>query len=633
MKTDPTNPAESAGSAPGNDATQGVDSLGKVLRRNLSAQRLALLFGRGRETLQKRGWQALGREVSFRLRLATHKEIWRYRADIPLRRELRAQQAQKPDNAPLVSVVCPLYNTPDAYLRKMMDSVLDQSYDNLELVLADASGPVWSSVGATAKKYAAADERVKYLRLPENGGIAQNTNAALEAAQGEWIVLLDHDDVLQENALYEVMTAAAQAEADLVYSDEAVLDASLKKLSEFHFKGDYGPDTLRGCNYITHLCAFSKKLLDAAGGGEDSAFDGAQDYDLILRLAEQAKKVLHIPKVLYLWRGHSASTASGIAQKPGAIDAGRRALQAHLQRVGLDGTAEAQKRHPGAYRVRYEVEGEPRVSVLIPNSDHSDDLARCLLSLRKKSGWDNLEVLVVDNNSTDPATQDFYSEAKSVYNALQVLYWEGEFNYSAINNFAARSATGEHLLLLNNDVELLSEGFVREMLSYSQRPDVGAVGAMLYYPDDTVQHAGLIVGIGGTAGVSHKGHQRGDGGDMFRLCTTQNVSAVTGAALMVKRSLYEEVGGLDEEAFAVAFNDVDFCLRLREKGLWNVFTPFARAYHFESKSRGYDTEGEKKQRFDREAAAFREKWAGVLETGDPFYNPHFTLEYENFGYR
>ncbi|MGD9559412.1 MAG: glycosyltransferase family 2 protein [Oscillospiraceae bacterium] len=614
-------------------AATGRDSLGKAVRRNLAPGKAAGLLRRGAATLKNEGWQALWREVAFRFNLALHRETWRHRADMPLRKTLRAQRKARFEHTPLVSVLVPLYNTPPAYLRQMIESVLAQSYAYFELVLADGSDAAHAEVGQLARRFAEKDARVRYVRLEKNAGIAGNTNAALQHSTGAWLLLLDHDDVLQPNALFEVVCAANATGAELIYSDEVVLDASLKHLCEFHFKGGYAPDTLRGCNVITHLCAFSRALLVRAGGGERAQYNGAQDYELILRLSEQARGIHHIPKVLYIWRSHGGSTAEDIAQKPEAIEAGAAALAAHLERVSLAGTVQPLGDHPGAYRVHYPVLGEPLVTVLIPNSDHSEDLARCLSSLYARGGWPLMEVLVIDNNSSDMATAAFYKEATKKYPGLRVLDWPGPFNFSAINNFGVEYALGDHLLLLNNDVEVLSDGFVAELLSYSQRHDVGAVGPMLYYPDNTVQHAGLILGIGQTAGVSHKGHARGDGGDMFRLCTTQNVSAVTGAALMVKRPLYEALGGLDDAHFAVAFNDVDFCLRLRQEGLWNVFTPFAQAIHYESKSRGYDTEGPRRERFEREAAVFREKYAAELAAGDPFYNPHFTLEHENFGYR
>ncbi|MDL2325196.1 glycosyltransferase family 2 protein [Ruminococcaceae bacterium OttesenSCG-928-A16] len=617
----------------GNDPTSGVDSLGKAVRRNLSPKRVAGLVKRGFGTLQQKGPEAALREFTFRYRLATHGQVWQYRADIPLKKELRAQRKAQFPQMPLISVVVPLYNTPLNYLTQMINSVRRQSYQNWQLILVDGSDKDHAEVGSTIAGYALKEPRIDCTRLYRNSGIADNTNIGLAEASGEWIILLDHDDILQPNALYEVVRAINDTGADLVYSDEIVLDSTLKNLGEYHFKPDYGPDTLRGCNYITHLCAFSCALLKKAGGGESNAYNGAQDYDLFLRMTEQAENVCHIPKVLYFWRRHENSTAKDIFQKPYAIEAGAQALRAHLLRQGLVGEVTSQTQHPGAYKIQYEVTGSPLVSVLIPSKDHVEDLQRCLASLYTKGGWQNIEVLVVDNNSTEEATQQYYAKAESMYPNLRVLHYPGAFNFAAICNFGAQHAKGQHLLLLNNDIEILSDGFITEMLSYSQRADVGAVGAKLYYPDDTIQHAGLFIGIGGTAGVNHKGHKRGDGGDMFRLCTTQNISAVTGAVLMVKTELYNAVQGMDEINFAVAFNDVDFCLRLQERGLWNVFTPFAEATHFESKSRGYDIEGPAKERFDREKAAFQLRYATLLQQGDPFYNPHFTLKHENYGYR
>ena len=479
------------------------------------------------------------------------------------------------------------------------------------------------------------DKRVRYVRLAKNEGIAANTNVGLAEAEGEWITLLDHDDALSPNALYEVAKAACESGAELIYSDEVVLDSAMKRLAEYHFKPGYSPDTLRGCNYITHLCAFTAQLLRRAGGKEDAQFDGAQDYDLILRLCEAAKGVHHIPKVLYYWRGHAQSTAGDISAKPYALKAGAAAVAAHLQRLGLAGEVSCIPGCPGAYRTRYAVTGEPRVSVLIPNKDHAEDLRRCLASIYKYGGWRNLEVIVIENNSTERTTFALYKAARASLPGLRVVQYQGPFNFSAINNTAARYATGQHLLLLNNDVEFTSPDSIREMLSYSQRPDVGAVGAKLLYPDGTVQHAGVIIGLGGSAGHSHKGHPANSAGDMYRLATAQNFSAVTGACLMVKKSLYDALGGLDETNFAVAYNDVDFCLRLRAQGYVNVMTPFAAGTHYESKSRGPDTAGgERQARYEAERARFCTKYAPMLqEGGDPYYNPHFTLLYENYGYK
>ena len=606
------------------------DSVGGMARRLLNPAHLRELAGRSVKTLREQGAEQLWRDVKFRVGLAMHHDDWRHRADIPLRRELKAQRAAHLQG-PKISIIVPLYNTPAKLFDEMLQSVVRQTYTNWELVLVDASD---------------ADKRLE-RRLPkavpgtivyepiENGGIALNTTRGFALAHGEYITLLDHDDVLTPNALYEAVKAVNEQGADFVYSDEIVLDSTLKKLGEYHFKPDFSPDTLRGCNYITHLAVFSRALLAAAGGGERAEFDGAQDFDLILRLTERAQKVAHVPKVLYWWRGHGGSTASGMQAKPYALAAGAAAVEAQLLRLGMPGRVEPIPGSPGAYRTRYDVTRPGRVTVLIPNKDHSEDLARCLESLYRNAGWDDLEVLVLENNSTQAETFACYRRAQQQYPNCRVLTYKGGFNFSAINNFGARHATGAHLLLLNNDIQVETPGFVRELLSYSQRPDVGAVGAKLFYPDGTIQHAGVFIGLGGSAGHSHKGHPRDSGGDMYRLATTQNMCAVTGACLMVKKELYDRFGGLDEENFAVAYNDVDFCLRLWQSGLLNVMTPFAAAVHHESKSRGDDTRagGEKQARYEREKARFCARYAGLMQQGDPYYNPHFTLLYENYGYK
>ncbi len=616
------------------DPTKGPDSMGKALRRNLSFARLRHMMDRAVKTAKQDGLQQLWREYLYRYRLSTGGDFWFYHADLPLAKETRAQKKAIFPEMPVFSIVVPLYNTPLRYLEELLQSVRKQSYIHWELILVDGSDDaLMERRKAMILRISEKDVRVRHTRLFQNNGIAGNTNLGLAESGGDFIILLDHDDALAPGALYEVCKAYNETKADLIYSDEAVLSGDLKHLHAFHFKPDFGPDTLCGCNYITHLCAFSSRLLESIGGSEREGFDGAQDYDLILRLSEKATKIHHIPKILYYWRRHENSTAKDILQKPDAIEAGRRALQEHLERQSLDGTVSVQKNYPGSYRVHYEVWGRPLISVLIPNADHIEDLHRCIESLYKKAGWTRFEVLVLDNNSRDAATESYYVEAEARHGTLRVLRYKGDFNFSAICNFGVARCVGDHILLLNNDTEIISDGFLREMVSYSQRPDVGAVGSLLYYPDDCVQHAGLFIGIGGTAGVNHKTHKRGSGGSMYRICTTQNMSAVTGASLMIKRNLYEKIGGFDEENFAVAFNDVDFCLRLQEAGYWNVFTPFAEAYHYESKSRGYDNEGPSAKRYRSEAHRFKQKYAALLQAGDPFYNPHLTLKFENYGLR
>ena len=605
------------------------DSVGGMARRLLDPAHLRDLARRSAATLREQGAEQLWRDVTFRVGLAFHHDGWRHRADIPLRRTLKAQRAAHLQG-PCVSIVVPVYNTPLPFFKQMVQSVRRQTYTNWQLVLVDASDAAHPAPGALAQKLAAQDGRILYQKI-ENGGIAANTTAGFAAATGAYLALLDHDDVLYPNALFACVQTIQTTGADFVYSDEIVLSADLKQLGGYHFKPDFAPDYLRGVNFITHLAVFSRPLLDAAGAYESREYDGAQDHDLFLRLTEKARKIEHIKQVLYIWRGHAGSTAAGMEAKPYAVEAGVRAIDAQLARLGLPGKAMPVPGAPGAFQVRYELTGRPLVSVLIPNKDHTADLDRCLTSLYQNAGYDNFEVLVIENNSTDPATEAYYQTLPGRFARCRVVRYQGPFNFSAINNFGAQFAKGEHLLLLNNDIEILSGDFLRELLSYSQRPDVGAVGAKLYYPDDTIQHAGVLMGINGSAGHSHKSYPRTAVGDLYRLVTTQNYMAVTGACLMTKASLYHAAGGLDEEQFAVAYNDVDYCLKLWGQGLHNVYTPRAEAYHYESKSRGLDTLSENAQRYEREKANFYAKYKQYIDNYDPYYNPHFNNLFENFG--
>ncbi len=603
------------------------DTFAKAARRNLSPRRALSLLGRGARSLYAEGAEATARKIGFRLALLRKGEIWPYKSDLPTRRQWKAQRKTIFEKMPIISIAVPLFNTNPRFLREMIESCLNQSYQNWELCLADASED--DKVGRQVQRYK--DPRIRYQKLTQNGGIAANTTAALQMSGGQYIGLLDHDDTLRSGTLFEVVKAVNKTGADFIYSDEIVLDETLQKLKGFHFKPDFSPDYLRGCNYITHFSVFSRVLAEKAGFYEDPAMDGAQDHDLILRLTEQAQVVAHIPKVLYTWRAHAASTAGDAgAAKPYAVAAGQRAVQAQLHRLGLKGEVQPLA-GPGSYRVRYATEGAPLVSVIIPNKDHAADLQKCLESLVSKAGHAPMECIVVENASQQPETFAYYEAAQKHYPWLRVVRFasQGPFNFAAVCNAGAKESKGEHLLFLNNDIALESGDFIREMLMFSQRQDVGAVGAKLLYPDGTIQHGGVFVGLGGSAGHSHKGHPGTSQGDMYRLAIAQNVSAVTGACLMVKKALFEKLGGFDAEIFGVAFNDVDFCLRLRALGLWNVFTPFAVATHAESKTRGYES-GESAARFEREKAAFRQKYAALLAAGDPFYNPHLTLEFENY---
>ena len=589
--------------------------------------------------LKVRKFFKVWREQSFKtawkkaFRRKTNKKV---NAPLFTPKELEAQRKKKFERDIKFSVIVPLYNTPEQYLCAMIDSVLAQTYSNWELCLADGSDEKHDYVGKIVAKYAKKDSRILYKKLEKNLGISGNTNECLDMSSGDYISLFDHDDLLHESALYCVMEAIENDGADFIYTDENTFHDTPKDAYHPHFKPDFSPDTLRSYNYICHLTTFSRALLNEVGGFR-SEFDGSQDYDMVLRLTEKASKIVHIPKILYYWRCHKASVASDISAKPYTLVAAKKALDEHLVRLGLSGKS-VDTRIPSVYKIEYDIVGEPLVSIIIANKDYIDDLDKCITSIVEKSSYKNYEIIVVENNSTDPRTFKYYDEVTRKYPQLKVVYWKGQgFNYSKINNFGFESSRGEHIILLNNDIEILTPSWIEEMLMFSQREDVGAVGAMLYYPDDTIQHAGVIIGIGAdpemaVAGHSHKYFKRGEYGYASRLCLAQNLSAVTAACVMIRASVYREVGGLDE-SFAVAFNDVDLCLKIRKSGHLIVWTPFAEAYHYESKSRGLETTPEKVARFNSEINNFLGKWKSVRDAGDPYYNPNLTLEREDFGIR
>ena len=545
---------------------------------------------------------------------------------------ISAQRREQEENAQFpkdikFSVLVPLYNTPDSFLKAMIESVQAQTYKNWELCLADGSDSEHSFVGEICKKYADGDRRIKYEKLEKNLGISENTNACIRMATGEYIALFDHDDLLHPSALYEVMRAICEHGADFIYTDENTFSEEPRDAYNPHFKPDFSPDTLRSYNYICHLSVFLRELLDSVGYFR-SEYDGSQDYDLILRLTEKAKKVFHIRKILYYWRAHKNSVAQDVGAKPYTVTAAKKALAAHLERCGLKGEV-LDSSVPTTYHIKYEIDGNPLISVIIPNKDHTDDLDICLKSLYEKSSYKNFEVIIVENNSTEKETFEYYEAIAQKHGNVKIVKWEGNFNYSAINNFGVNYAKGEFILLLNNDVEIINGSCLEEMLMFAQRKDVGAVGAKLYYSDDTVQHAGVILGLGGTAGHAHKHFGRSHPGYMARASIAQNLSACTAACLMMRRDVFDEVGGLDE-SFEVAFNDVDLCMKIRKKGYLVVFTPYAELYHYESKSRGNDSTPEKLERFRGEIDRFKEKWQKQFDDGDPYYNPNLTLTRDDF---
>lgn len=584
------------------------------------------LMGKGIRCLHENGWSYTWHKVKNKLK---HRQEYTALTNTPLftEEELEAQRTEVFPRSIKFSVVVPLYNTPEKFLHEMIRSVIDQTYADWELCMADGSDAAHDSVEKICRQYMRKDPRIKYQRLEENLGISGNTNACLEMATGDYIGLFDHDDLLHPAALHEVMRAICEQDADFIYTDENTFHEKPEDAFCPHFKPDYAPDTLRSYNYICHFTVFSRELLDEVGNFRRE-FDGSQDYDMVLRLTEKASKIVHIPEILYFWRAHSGSTAGDISAKPYTMDAARRALGEHLDRVGLVGEVEDSS-IPSTYRIKYTISGCPKVSIVIPNMDHADTLRTCISSILEKTTYENFEIVIIENNSRKEETFAYYDELKTDPR-IQIVTWEGKFNYSAINNFGVReAATGEYILLLNNDIEVITPDWLQEMLMFAQRPDVGAVGAMLYYPDDTIQHAGVVLGIGGVAGHAHKYFPRGDFGYMSRATIAQDLSVVTAACVMLPRTVWDEVGGLDE-TFEVAFNDVDLCMRIRKAGYLIVWTPYAELYHYESKSRGAEDTPEKKKRFEGEVRRFQARWKSELAAGDPYYNPNLTLVREDF---
>ena len=531
---------------------------------------------------------------------------------------------------PKISIVVPLYNTPLNFLEELLDSVVNQTYRNWELCCVDAGQD--TAVGQHVQARAKADPRIRYQKLTENEGIAGNTNHGFELATGDYIALLDHDDILHPCALWYTAQAIVEQGADFVYTDEATFEGKVENVVLYHFKPDFMLDNLRSNNYICHLTTFSKVLMEQAGGGERAEYNGSQDYDLFLRLTEKAQKIAHIPHALYYWRSSPNSTASDISAKTYCIDAGIAALKAHYARCGvavddvtlIPGT-------PGYYKTDYTMAHPGRVSILIPTCDHIRDLETCVESIYARTTYPDFEILLIENNSKEEQTFRSYERMQKEHpDTLKVLTWQGKgFNYSALNNFGAQYATGEYLLLLNNDTEVITPGWLEEMVMYAQQKRVGCVGAKLLYPDDTIQHAGVGFGIGGVAGHLHKYFPATSDGYMGRLNYVQDVYGDTAACLLIRKEIYDEVHGLDE-SYAVAFNDVDFCVRVREAGYTNVFTPFAQLYHYESKSRGMEDNPEKQKRFQGEVLRFQARWGDLLAKGDPCTNPNFDIQREDF---
>ena len=590
------------------------------------AGRLKKAIGRGKlaenkEILKKRGITGLLDHVKDNY-FTDEEQYQRWlKKKRPSAWELHRQSKRTFDYEPLISIVIPLYNTPQEYLRKLLQSITAQSYGKFELCLADGStkkGPA-----AFVKKFYGNDPRIRLKHLKLNAGISENTNEAIRMAAGEFLMFADHDDFLEPDALYEMVRALNEnRELDLIYTDEDLCDEKGECFFAPRMKPDFNPDFLRSINYICHLVLVRKSLAEEVGLLRKQC-DGAQDYDFLLRCIEKTDRVYHIPKVLYHWRVSETSTAGNQDSKTYAIDAGKLALTEHYARLGY----EAEVEYTGIfimYRMRLKLKSQPLVTILIPNKDQVETLANFLSSIYEKTDYPYFEILVVENNSEKEETFAYYEKMKQEHENFHVVTYQGGFNYSAINNFGVRHAKGEYLLFLNNDTEVISPFWIREMLGFCQREDTAAVGAKLFYPDGLVQHCGVVVGIANYAGHVQNFKTRRDNGYFGRLRAVQDISAVTAACMLVKRSVFEEIGGFDE-SFEVAFNDVDLCLRIRETGKLIVQDPNVELYHYESKSRGYENTPEKLARFKGEVIRFRKRWKAFLEKGDPYYSPNLTL--------
>lgn len=544
-------------------------------------------------------------------------------------KELELQRTTDFCYSPIISIVVPLYKTPAIFLREMIESIINQTYQNWELCLSDGSGKD-SPIKEVLKEYKEKDRRIKVVYTGEQLKISDNTNKALEIATGDFIAFVDHDDLLTPDALFECIKVINEIPTtQLIYSDEDKITMDGKKYFQPHFKPDYNKDLLNSTNYFCHFFVVDKKIVDITGG-LDAKYDGAQDYDFVLRCTEISQNIYHIPKVLYHWRAHMDSTAENPESKMYAFEAGVNALKAHYSRIGIDNVEVTQTKCLGVYRTHYLIDKEPYVSIIIPNKDHIDDLKKCLRSI-ENTDYRNYEIIIIENNSNKETTFEFYNILKKE-EKIKVVYWEGEFNYSAINNMGVKYAKGEYFLFLNNDTEMIDSQCIHELVGFCMRSDVGAVGARLYYEDHSIQHAGVIIGLGGVAGHIFLNTPDDNVGYFARIISQQNYSAVTAACMLVKKEVFEEVGGFDEE-LKVAFNDVDLCLKMRSRGYLIVYNPYSELYHFESKSRGSDLSPGKANRLKKETELFEKKWENILRIGDPYYNKNLTLDSFECGLR
>ena len=569
------------------------------------------------------------KKLMYRLRYGTYVgesdyESWLFAHRVN-EKTLNIQRNTHFSYSPKISILVATFNTKEEYLKEMIDTVVNQSYSNWELCIADGSTNDFVEK-YVHEHYSSYGDKIKFKKLDQNYGISGNTNKAFEMATGDYITVYDHDDTLELDCFYEIVKALQEYRYDVLYTDEDKFDDSTKMYNDPNLKPDFSEDLLRSHNYITHLFIVNKKIVDEVGY-YNSEFDGSQDYDYIFRCVEKANAVYHIPRVLYHWRMHPESTAQNPESKLYCYDAGKRAIEAHYKRVGVEASVELMpKPLYGFYHTTYSTKDNPLVSILIPNYNHKAILKTCIDSLYNVNTYKNFEIVIVENNSTEKEIFDYYEELKKSHDNIQVVTYKGEFNYSRINNFGMKYTNGDYVLLLNNDTEVISPTALSEMVGCILRPEVGAVGAKLLYEDDTVQHAGVVVGFSGYAGHVNHGINKDDYGYMLRARVNCNYSAVTAACMMVKKSVFNQVGGFDEQ-FVVACNDVDLCLKICKEKYLVVYNAFALWHHYESKSRGYDDASQEKMwRFNKEVEKFQTKWKDVLVHGDPYYNKNWNIK-------
>lgn len=531
------------------------------------------------------------------------------------------------EKKPLISLVMPVFNVDSEWLQAAIKSVVSQLYENWELCIVDDASTREETINYLKT---VRHPRIRIRYLDNNRNISGATNEAIRFANGEYLAFMDNDDELTPDALYEMVKAINETDADLIYSDEDFIDLDGNYI-EPHFKPDFSPDLLLSHNYITHFVVVRKDLLHTVGM-LDSRYDGAQDHELLLRLTEKADQIHHIQKVLYHWRRSETSTSFSSDAKPGALISARMALQNTLERRGIDAEVVDEK-EPFFFRVKRRIKDTPLVSIVIPFRDKPDLLRTCINSILDHSTWENFEIIAVSNNSRSSETFNVIHQLEEKSPRFHCIEFNEEFNFSRVVNYGVSQSRGEYLIILNNDIEVISWDWIEAMLEHAQREEVGAVGAKLLYPNNSIQHAGIIIGLGGYAGHSHKLCPINAPGYFNRLHTIHNVSAVTGACLMISRSKFDAIKGFDETDFKIAYNDVDFCLRLREQGLLNVFTPYAELYHHESISRGYEDTEEKQQRFSGEKERLKTRHAAILEKGDPYYNSNLTHDREDYSIR